>query len=333
MGQSTQGYKMGNTDSIPVVSQVKSLVQVIAGDEEAAKRTQMNFIRTGIIASQINSAIAAANGDLEEARKIQEEFGEETVKTLEVLPLIGHGMAAGYAISGDLEKAESVAIGATKSTVVAGSVVVSLACGPGAPVCGAALGSVAAVGTNAAWDVVEGVVRNETVGVVKTVEEIVVGNETYSAGEIFDISFGQASLAAGGAFGGLKVNKGTNFKYVKKVGETAKSTIKCICKREVESDTDPILQSVPPSLTKISFDDQSVDGLVQAVVSIFIILKLIFAKSSLATPYLTEICGAVGKENIPLLECEEWLYDALHKYDEDDGEEQDNVSIAIDSLS
>ena len=51
--QSTQGHKMGNTDSIPVVSQVKSLVQVIAGDEEAAKRTQENFIRTGIIASQV----------------------------------------------------------------------------------------------------------------------------------------------------------------------------------------------------------------------------------------------------------------------------------------
>ena len=44
---------MGNTDSLPVVSQVKSLVQVIAGDEEAAKKTQENFIRTGIISSQV----------------------------------------------------------------------------------------------------------------------------------------------------------------------------------------------------------------------------------------------------------------------------------------
>ena len=49
------------------------------------------------------------------------------MNTLEVLPVIGHGMAAGYAIAGDLDKAENVAIGATKSTVVAGSVVVSLA--------------------------------------------------------------------------------------------------------------------------------------------------------------------------------------------------------------
>ena len=46
---------MGNTDSIPVVSQLKSLVQVIGGDEEGALRTQEQFARTGIIASQFNS--------------------------------------------------------------------------------------------------------------------------------------------------------------------------------------------------------------------------------------------------------------------------------------
>lgn len=46
---------MGNTDSIPVVSQVKSLVLVIGGQPEEAKEVQENFVRTGIIASQINS--------------------------------------------------------------------------------------------------------------------------------------------------------------------------------------------------------------------------------------------------------------------------------------
>ena len=48
---------MGNTDSVPVVSQFKSLVQVASGDEEGARRTQENFIRTGIVASQINSLV------------------------------------------------------------------------------------------------------------------------------------------------------------------------------------------------------------------------------------------------------------------------------------
>ena len=46
---------MGNTDSIPVVSQVKSLVLVIGGQPEEAKEVQEKFVRTGIIASQINS--------------------------------------------------------------------------------------------------------------------------------------------------------------------------------------------------------------------------------------------------------------------------------------
>ena len=49
---------MGNTDSIFAVSQVKSLVQVIAGDQEAAKKTQENFIRTGSIASQVGTFYA-----------------------------------------------------------------------------------------------------------------------------------------------------------------------------------------------------------------------------------------------------------------------------------
>jgi len=144
---------MGNTDSIPIISQVKSLAQAIAGDMEGAKKTQEQIIRTGLIASQVNSAVVAIQGDHEEARKIQEEFGEETVVILEGTPIIGHAMSAGYAAGGDLDKAEQVALTATKSTVVAGSSLVSLACGPGAPACAAALGSAAVVGTNAAWDV------------------------------------------------------------------------------------------------------------------------------------------------------------------------------------
>ena len=46
---------MGSINSVPVVSQVKSLVQVIAGDEAGAKQTQEEFARTGIIVSQFNS--------------------------------------------------------------------------------------------------------------------------------------------------------------------------------------------------------------------------------------------------------------------------------------
>jgi hypothetical protein len=44
---------MGNINSIPVVSQVKSLVQFASGDAEGAKKTQEEFARKGIIVSQV----------------------------------------------------------------------------------------------------------------------------------------------------------------------------------------------------------------------------------------------------------------------------------------
>ena len=44
---------MGNVDSIPVVSQMKSLFQVIAGDAIGAKATQEHFARQAPIASQV----------------------------------------------------------------------------------------------------------------------------------------------------------------------------------------------------------------------------------------------------------------------------------------
>ena len=53
-------------------------------------------------------------------------------------------------------------------------------------------------------------VRNETVGVINTVEvikDMVERNETVDAGEVFDIAFEQTALAAGGAFAGFKLGK------------------------------------------------------------------------------------------------------------------------------
>ena len=52
---------MGNTDSIPIVSQIKSLVQVASGDAEAAKQTQENFVRLAPVVSQVNSLVAYAS--------------------------------------------------------------------------------------------------------------------------------------------------------------------------------------------------------------------------------------------------------------------------------
>ena len=45
---------MGSINSVPVVSQIKSLVQVIAGDAEGAKKTQEEFARKAILVSQVS---------------------------------------------------------------------------------------------------------------------------------------------------------------------------------------------------------------------------------------------------------------------------------------
>ena len=62
---------MGNVDSIPVVSQAKSLVQVIQGDTEGARATQENFLETGVLVSQAYSAGLAIGGQTNEAMRVQ----------------------------------------------------------------------------------------------------------------------------------------------------------------------------------------------------------------------------------------------------------------------
>lgn len=108
---------MGNTNSIPIISQVKSLVQVIRGDAAAAKRTQEEFARKGLLVSQLHSLGHSIAGNNHEARKIQEEFGKSTKALLDDIPVVGHTISAVHAIAGDTEGAKRIALGATKSTI------------------------------------------------------------------------------------------------------------------------------------------------------------------------------------------------------------------------
>merc|ERR1712156_32203 len=84
-------------------------------------------------------------------------------------PVVGHITAGVYAATGDLKKAENVAIEATKSTVVMAAGIAGAACGPGAAACGASF----AVAANGAWDLTDSVVAGESRGVAKQVEKMV----------------------------------------------------------------------------------------------------------------------------------------------------------------
>ncbi len=92
-------------NKIPLVSQVKSLAQVIGGDAAGAKQTQEEFSKQTPIVSQIRSAVEAISGNADAARRTQNEFLNETLYNT---PVISQGISAGYAIAGDSEEAKRI---------------------------------------------------------------------------------------------------------------------------------------------------------------------------------------------------------------------------------
>uniref|UniRef100_A0A0A9WS11 UvrABC system protein B n=1 Tax=Lygus hesperus TaxID=30085 RepID=A0A0A9WS11_LYGHE len=103
-------------DSIPGVSQLKSLVQVISGDAEGAKKTQENFVNTAPVVSQIKSGVQAAQGDKEGAKKTQEQFAHNLEEVVDSTPIIGHIKGGIHIATGDKEKGEEIIKGASSTT-------------------------------------------------------------------------------------------------------------------------------------------------------------------------------------------------------------------------
>lgn len=71
---------MGNVDSVPVISQTKSLIQVIGGDEDGARKTQENFLDNCPVVSQGKSFVQLCAGDEEGARETQIKFLKDVEK-------------------------------------------------------------------------------------------------------------------------------------------------------------------------------------------------------------------------------------------------------------
>lgn len=80
----------GGVNSIPVVSQIKSFVEFCAGDEEEARRTQVEFSRVCPGASQVTSLVYACQGNNKEASKIQQECGNAMEGLADGIPVVGH---------------------------------------------------------------------------------------------------------------------------------------------------------------------------------------------------------------------------------------------------
>ena len=304
-----QPNEMGSLNSIPVISQVKSLVQVIGGDVDGARQTQNDFINKGIVASQVKSLVHAIQGDNEAARETQRAFGGDLLQFAENTPVVGHITSGVHAIMGDQERARKVALGATKSTVVALAGAAGAVCGPAAFACGATF----AVGSGAGWDGVDSAIAGEKRGIIKGTYDLATGNTTI--GEAFDTIAGTGLTAVGG---------GLTAKFV--ANKLGGPNIKVVCRRSVAEETpifatelpdldENLLKALPPSLNGIDLDRAiaTPNDLIITLFNIFVILKLISIGHPRARPYYDEICGRMYP-NEELTFCEEKLYLGLQKF-------------------
>ena len=109
---------MGNVDSVPVVSQTKSLVQAVAGDTEGALRTQENFSRQCPVVSQTRSLVEVSIGDPQAALETQKQFAQSMNDLADSLPGIGHVKGGIHYACGDREGGDKAMMAATRGLVL-----------------------------------------------------------------------------------------------------------------------------------------------------------------------------------------------------------------------
>ena len=175
---------MGNTDSLPVISQTKSLVQVIGGDAEGALRTQENFSRQCPLISQTRSAVEAAYGDTEAARKTQIEFVKGVSDFVDGVPVVGHTKGVIHYACGDVEGGNRAMKSSSRTTgVIIGGIGGFAVGGPVGAAAGGVAGGAAMDGITTGID---SAVHNEyrPAGSIANVTEIV--NDPKNPGKWFD---------------------------------------------------------------------------------------------------------------------------------------------------
>lgn len=91
----TLTFAMGNINTIPIVSQIKSAVQAFKGNKEGAKDTQIDFSRKCIIVSQFRSLAEVSCGRFDDALETQTIFGSQ-IDAVPVLSQIKSAVQAGY---------------------------------------------------------------------------------------------------------------------------------------------------------------------------------------------------------------------------------------------
>ena len=327
---------MGNTDSIPVISQTKSIFQVITGDIEGAGQTQKNFAGTGRIASQITSFIHVARGDYEAARKTQIKFEKGMESLADSIPVAGHIKGIIHYALGENEKGDAAMKSASGTALTAAAGAAGFIAG--GPVGGAA----AAVAASQAYDgLVTGVDtavngdredgRPRYHGSWDTFDKI--GRGEASSGDVFDLATGVGFDALGGAYVNVagKGLKGVAKTVGKEIGKSipgsklatkiakkargsklgTKITKKTLrCKRDAGYFLSPeeanfarnhlTLEDGMSKMTNVNWENMTITDTVSNMVSLFVILKLILWNDKNGRRYSRELCSfsETTEENI-----------------------------------
>ena len=82
--------EMPGLDWIPVVSQLKSMVQLLTGDAEGAARTQANYFQECPVLSQAVSLVQVVAGDTDGALETQKKCLGTLNNVANGLPVVGH---------------------------------------------------------------------------------------------------------------------------------------------------------------------------------------------------------------------------------------------------
>ena len=193
---------MGNIDSLPLVSQGKSLVQWVGRDKEGAYRTQETFTRQCPVASQVRSAIEWYNGDSAAARQTQMEFLKGASAFVDGIPVMGHVKGVVHYFWGDKDGGHQAMKSASRTAgIIGGGAAGFLVGGPVGAVGGGVGGGFVMDGTTT---VVDSAVHGEyrPAGTFANVTELI--NNPKDPGQWFD------TVVTPGidAFSGYAIGKG-----------------------------------------------------------------------------------------------------------------------------
>lgn len=216
---------MGNTDSLPVVSQVKSAVQLAAGDVKGAEQTQINFVKGCPIVSQGVALVAVAAGDTEFAKESQSYFVQNLSNMADSVPVVGHVKGAIHYARGDREGGDNAMKAASRTVgVAAGGIGGFVVGGPVGAVAGGIYGGVA---MDEVISVADSAIHGEKrfYGHVNSLDRALNGKMT--AGEAFDwavtpVFDGLSGYSYGKAYNNFTTNRGQYNQLKKSIQQAIK---------------------------------------------------------------------------------------------------------------